>query len=148
MSDPSPLADPREKEIRSWPAAIPKASKAGEGLMRLSSLVASSWADEAGRALPTDAGTGPDLPDWGEADRAAGLEAADLSTDDLGAAGLEAAFAAVEDFVVAGLEAFGREAACLAGVRSEAFLAADGLLVACPVCAAAFSVDLTDPAEP
>ena len=126
--------------------------------MRLSSLVASSWADEAGRALPTDAETGPDLPDWaaadctdadwGEADRAAGLEAADLSTDDLGAAGLEAAFAAVEDLVVAGLEAFGREAACLAGVRSKAFLAADGLLVACPVCAAAFSVDLTDPAEP
>ena len=108
--------------------------------------------------MPADAETDPDLPDWvaadctdadcGEADRAAGLEAADLSTDDLGAAGLEAAFAAVEDLVVAGLEAFGREAACLAGIRSGAFLASDGLFVVCPVCAAAFPVDLTDPAEP
>ena len=100
--------------------------------------------------MPADAETDPDLPDWAAADctDADCGEAADLSTDDLGAAGLDAAFWAVEDLAVAGLEAFGREAACLAGVRSGAFLASDGLFVVCPVCAADFPVDLTDPAEP
>ena len=50
--------------------------------------------------------------------------------------------------MVADLEAVGPEAVCLAGVRSEAFLATDGLFDACPVCAAVFFVDWTDPAEP
>ena len=70
-----------------------------------------------------------------------------MSTDDLGATGLEAAFWALEDLVVAGFEASGREAVCLAGVRSEAFLVADGLFDVCAVCAAVFSLDLADPAE-
>ena len=129
--------------------------------MRLSSLVASSWAldgdDEDECSLPTDAETDPDLPelaaDWtdtdpGEVDRATDSEAADLSTEDLGAAGLEAVFWAFEDWVVAGLEAVGPEAACLAGVLSEVFLASDGRLDVCPVCAAVFSGGLTDPAGP
>ena len=99
--------------------------------------------------MPADAETDPDLPDWAAADctDADCGEAADLSTDDLGAAGLDAAFWAVEDLAVAGFEASGRETACLAGVRSEAFLAADGLFDVCAVCAAVFSLNLADPAE-
>ena len=130
--------------------------------MRSSSLVASSWAfakdDEAGRSLPADAETDPGWSEWAAVDWAgtdsgavgwdADLKAADLLTDDLDTGGLEAVFWAFEDLVVAGLEAVDPESACLAGGRSKAFLATDRLFDACPVCAAVFSGDLTDPTEP